>query len=63
MTTLPLTSENCLIWLFKVASYCFLKSGQNGKFQPQKVPINISERNETKAIHRITFWASNSVYG
>ena len=29
---------------------------------PQKVPMDISEKNETKAMHRITFRASNSVF-
>ena len=49
--------------LIKVVSYCFLKSGKKDKFQPQKVYMNISEKNETKAMHWITFRASNRVNG
>ena len=41
--------------------YCFLIVEIKCKFQPQKVPIDISEKNETKAMQRITFMASNSV--
>ena len=26
------------------------------KFQPQKVPIDISEKNETKVMHRMELW-------
>ena len=33
------------------------------KFQPQKVPMDISEKNKTKVMHRITFRASNTVNG
>ena len=39
------------------------KVGKKSKFQPQKVPMNTSEKNETKDIHRITFRASNSFNG
>ena len=34
-----------------VAPYCFLKQF----FQQQKVPMDNSEKNETKAMHRIPF--------
>ena len=43
----------------KVVSYCLLKSEKKSKFQPQKVPIDISEKNET--MHIKTFRASNTV--
>ena len=33
----------------------FLEKWKKGKFQLQKVPMDISEKNETKALHRITF--------
>ena len=28
---------------------------EKSKFQPQNVPMDISEKNETKAMHKITF--------
>ena len=34
----------------KVAPYGFLKS-EKIKFQPQKLPMGISEKNETKVMH------------
>ena len=34
---------------------------KNGKFQPQKLPIDISEKNETEATHWINFGASSTV--
>ena len=46
--------------IFKMPEPIFEK-WKNDTFQPQKLPINISEKNETKATHRITFRASNSV--
>ena len=33
------------------------------QFQPKKAPMDISEKNETKVLHRITFRASNIVNG
>ena len=39
-----------------------LVKGEKG-FQPQKVSMNILGKNETKAIHRITFRGSNSING
>ena len=36
--------------IFKVAPYGFLKS-EKCKFQPQKLPMDISERTETKVMH------------
>ena len=47
---------------FKAASY-FLLNLKKYKFQPQKLLIDISEKNETKAMHRITFRESNGVNG
>ena len=32
-------------------------------FQPQKVPMDILEKNETKVMHRIIFRASNTING
>ena len=36
--------------MFKVAPYWFLKSGFKAKFHPQKLSLNITEENKTKAI-------------
>ena len=36
---------------FKVAPYGFLKSEKKCKFQPQKLHMDISEKNETKVMH------------
>ena len=47
----------------KVAPCCFLTNGGKNKFQLQKVLMGISEKNEIKAMHKITFRASNSVNG
>ena len=33
---------------------------KKGKFQLQKVPMGVSEKNETKAMHRLTLRVSNS---
>ena len=44
-----------------MAPYCFLKSGEKANFNFKKLSINISEKNETKAMHRINYRASNSV--
>ena len=41
----------------------FLEKWERGKFQPQKLLMNISEKNKTKAMHWITFRASDSVNG
>ena len=47
---------------FKVAPFCFLKSGKR-QISTSKSTMNISEKNEIKAMYRITFRASNSVNG
>ena len=47
----------------RVAPYCFLKSGKMANFNFKKVPLGISETNEAKGMHRITFRASNSANG
>ena len=52
-----------LMKMFKVAPYCFLKTDGKCKFRPQKVPMDISEKNETKVMHRMPFRASNTVNG
>ena len=39
----------------------FLEKWKKDKFQPQKVPTNISEKNQTTAMYRKTFMASYSV--
>ena len=39
----------------------FLEKWKKGK--PQKIPMGISEKNETKASHRITFRTSNNING
>ena len=41
----------------------FLEKWKKGKSQPQKVPMGILEKNETTAMHKITFRASNNVNG
>ena len=46
---------------FKVVPYCFLKSEKKCKIQPQKLPIDILEKNETKVMDSITFKASSAV--
>ena len=48
-----------------VAPYCFLKSGKKANFNLKKlVPMgNISEKNETKTMHTLTFRASKSING
>ena len=56
--------KNCMTRKFiKVAPYYFLKSEKMANFNLKKETINISEKNETKTMHRITFRASNSVNG
>ena len=40
-----------------------LEKWKKGKFKPQKVPMDISEKNETNAMHRQHLRASNSVNG
>ena len=40
-----------------------LGNWEKGKFQSQNLPMNISQKNETEAMHKITFRASNSVSG
>ena len=67
MTLANLIRSMCLYYMYmqwdiiQGGSLLFLEKWAKGKFQPQKVPMNISERNEAKAMHRITFRASNSV--
>ena len=46
----------------EVAPYYFLKSGKKA-ISTSKTTMNISEKNETKVMHRITFRASSSVNG
>ena len=41
----------------------FLEKWEKGKFQLQKVPMDIWEKNEAKAMHRITFRTSNIANG
>ena len=41
----------------------FIMHPSTSNAQPQKVAMDISEKNETKARYRITFRASNSVNG
>ena len=45
----------------KVVPYGFIKSEKKCKFQPQKQFVDISEKNETKVMHSITFKASSAV--
>ena len=33
------SAKTTIFWLFKVVPYCFLKSKNKCKFQPQKVPM------------------------
>ena len=40
-----------------------LENWEKGKFQSQNLPMNISQKNETEAMHKITFRASKSVNG
>ena len=46
---------NSLRWLPTVSSKV-----KKCKFQPQKLPMDISEKNETKVMHWITFKASST---
>ena len=46
-----------------LAPYCFLKCVKKCKFQQEKLPMDLSEKNEIKVMHRIIFRASNTVKG
>ena len=46
-----------------MAPYALHDKWGKGKFEFQKVLMNISKKNETKAMHNITFKASNGVNG
>ena len=52
-----LNNRLILRWLPTVSS----KVKKEFKFQPQKLPIDISEKNETKVIYWITFKASSAI--
>ena len=52
--------SHATVKVFKVASNCFLKL-EKIEISTSISTMNISEKNETKAMHRVTFGASNSV--
>ena len=51
----------CITRSTKASSLRFLKKWKKCKFQPQKMPMDVSEKNTIQFVQRITFRVSNPV--